>query len=157
MTDTRTETTGTGTTASAGSANGSGAGTGGGRQKSRAAEAYESTRARTTAAFAGVRERTAGAGRRAGEEIEAYPMAAVAGGLALGALVAAVLPRTDREAQLLGSVGTRINDAAREATRSAVDAGRAQVEEITETAATRVGEAVIGAVAATTGASGGKG
>ena len=145
MTDTRTETTGTG----AAGANDRG---GNGRQKSRAAEAYESTRARTSATFAGVRERAAGAGRRASEEIEAYPMAAVAGGLALGALVAAVLPRTEREAQLLGSVGTRINDAAREATRSAVDAGRAQVEEITETAATRVGEAVIGAVTATTGA-----
>lgn len=148
MTDTRTETSGTGTTGtSAGGANG--------RQKSRAAEAYESTRARTSATFAGVRERAAGAGRRAGEEIEAYPMAAVAGGLALGALVAAVLPRTEREAQLLGSVGTRINEAARDATRSAVDAGRAQVEEITENAATKVGEAVIGAVAATTGASAG--
>jgi hypothetical protein len=102
-----------------------------------------------------VRERAAGAGRRAGEEIEAYPMAAVAGGLALGALVAAVLPRTEREAELLGSFGTRINDAARDATRSAVDAGRAQVEEITENAATRVGEAVIGAVASATGASAG--
>jgi len=103
-----------------------------------------------------MRERAADAGRRAGEEIEAYPMAAVAGGLALGALVAAVLPRTEREAELLGSVGTRINDAARDATRSAVDAGRAQVEEITENAATRVGEAVIGAVASATGASGDK-
>jgi len=151
MSDTRTETTGTGT--SSGGSNG--ANSGGGRKKSRAAEAYESTRARTSASFAGVRERAADAGRRASEEIEAYPMAAVAGGIALGALVAAVLPRTEREAQLLGSVGTRINDAAREATRSAVDAGRAQVEEITESAATRVGEAVIGAVAATTGASAG--
>jgi hypothetical protein len=79
-------------------------------------------------------------------------MAAVAGGLALGALVAALLPRTERETELLGSVGGRINEAAREATRSAVDAGKQQVEEITESAATKVGEAVIGAVAATTGA-----
>ena len=146
MTDTRTETTGT-ATESAGNRE---------KPRSRAAEAYESTRARTSATFAGVRERAADAGRRAGEEIEAYPMAAVAGGLALGALVAAVLPRTEREAELLGSVGTRINDAARDATRSAVDAGRAQVEEITENAATRVGEAVIGAVASATGASGDK-
>jgi len=144
MTDTRTETTGTGT-------NG-----GGGRQRSRAGEAYEATRARTSAAFAGVRERAAGAGRRTGEEISANPMAAVAGGFALGALVAAVLPRTERETELLGGVGSRITDAAREATRSAVDAGRQQVEEISENAATRVGEAVIGAVASATGAGSGE-
>lgn len=151
MTDTRTETTGTGTTGASngGSTNGSG----GGRQKSRAAEAYESTRARTTAAFAGVRERAAGAGRRAGEEIETYPLAAIAGGLALGAVAAALLPRTEREAQLLGGVGTKINEAAREAARSAADAGRAQVEEITESAATKVGEAVIGAVTTAAGGS----
>ncbi|HYG31022.1 MAG TPA: hypothetical protein VD887_12520 [Allosphingosinicella sp.] len=146
MTDTRTETTGTDTS-----------GGGGTRQRSRAGEAYEATRARTSAAFAGVRERAAGAGRRTGEEISANPMVAVAGGFALGALVAAVLPRTERETELLGGVGNRITDAAREATRSAVDAGRQQVEEISETAATRVGEAVIGAVASATGAGGEKG
>lgn len=145
MTDTRTETTGTGTSSGGTARNGE-------RQRSRAGEAYDATRARTSAAFAGVRERAAGAGRRAGEEISSNPMAAVAGGFALGALVAAVLPRTERETELLGGVGGKITDAAREATQSAVDAGRKQVEEISETAATRVGEAVIGAVASATGA-----
>jgi len=146
MTDTRTETTGTGTAGEA---------SGGTRQRSRAAEAYETTRARTGAAYAGVRERASRAGRWTGEEISANPMAAVAGGFAVGALIAAMLPRTERETELLGGVGTRINDAAREATRTAVDAGRQQVEELTETAATKVGEAVIGAVTATTGATAG--
>lgn len=145
MTDNRTQTGGTGTA-------GGGNSGGGGRQRSRAGEAYEATRSRTTAAFAGVRERAADAGRRTGEEINANPMAAVAGGFALGALVAAVLPRSERETELLGGVGTKINDAAREATRTAVDAGRQQVEDITENAAARVGEAVIGAVASATGA-----
>ncbi|MEA3016364.1 MAG: hypothetical protein QOI38_1086 [Sphingomonadales bacterium] len=150
MTDTRTETTGTGTTSGGTS---SGATSGGDRQRSRAGEAYDATRARTSAAFAGVRERAAGAGRWTGEEISSNPMTAVAGGFALGALVAAILPRTERETELLGGVGSKITDAAREATKSAVDAGRQQVEEISESAATRVGEAVIGAVASATGAS----
>jgi ElaB/YqjD/DUF883 family membrane-anchored ribosome-binding protein len=146
MSDSRTETTGAGS-----GANGSGE-----RQRSRAAEAYESTRTRTSAAYAGVRERAARAGQRTGEQIEANPMAAMAGGFAVGALLAAVLPRSERETRLLGDVGTRINDAAREAARSAADAGRAQVEELTETAATKVGEAVIGAVTTATGATGEK-
>ncbi|MEA3041323.1 MAG: hypothetical protein QOC65_812 [Sphingomonadales bacterium] len=145
MTDTRTETTGTGTTSG-------GTTSGGDRERSRAGQAYEATRARTSAAFAGVRERAAGAGRWTGEEISSNPMTAVAGGFALGALVAAILPRTERETELLGGVGSKLTDAAREATRSAVDAGRQQVEEISESAATRVGEAVIGAVASATGA-----
>jgi ElaB/YqjD/DUF883 family membrane-anchored ribosome-binding protein len=153
MTDTRTETTGTG---SRGATSGGG-NSGGSRERSRAAEAYETTREKTRASFSGVRERAADVGRRTGEEIAANPMAAVAGGLAVGALVAALLPRTEREAQLLGGVGGRINDAAREAARSAADAGRAQVEEITETAATKVGEAVIGAVTATAGGGSDKG
>jgi ElaB/YqjD/DUF883 family membrane-anchored ribosome-binding protein len=149
MSDTRTDTTGTG------SGTGSGA-NGGSRQRSRAAEAYEATRTRTSAAYAGARERASEVGRRTGERIEANPMVAVAGGLAVGALLAAVLPRSERETRLLGDVGSRINDAAREAARSAADAGRAQVEELTETAATKVGEAVIGAVTNATGATGEK-
>ncbi|HZF94345.1 MAG TPA: hypothetical protein VEZ20_05665 [Allosphingosinicella sp.] len=136
MSDTRTQTTGTGAEHDKGN----------GRQKSRAAEAYESTRARTTESFSGVRERASRATETAGRQISANPMAAVAGGLAVGALLGALLPRTDRETQLLGGVGGKINDAAREAARTAAEAGRQQVEEISETAATRVGEAVIGAV-----------
>lgn len=153
MTDTRTETTGTGTAGGGAGASGgaSGGAGGGGRERSRAAEAYETTRARTSAAYAGVRERASRVGRRTGEEIRANPMVAVAGGLAVGALAGALLPPSRREAALFGGVGTRINDAAREAARSAADAGRAQVEELTETAATKVGEAVIGAVTATAG------
>lgn len=119
---------------------------------SRAAQDYESRRSRTAAAYAGARDSASRVTQRAGEQINANPVAAVAGGFAVGALLAAVLPRTEREAELLGGVGNRINDVARGAARSAADAGRQQVEEITSNAATKVGEAVIGAVAATTGA-----
>jgi ElaB/YqjD/DUF883 family membrane-anchored ribosome-binding protein len=129
-----------------------GTGTGGSESRGRAATAYETTRARTSEAYAGIRERTAQLSERTGETITANPMVAVAGGVAVGAVRAALLPRTQREAELLGPVGTRINDAAREAARTAADAGREKVEEIAETAKTKVGEAVIGAVTATTGA-----
>src|SRR5215217_1361845 len=139
MSDNRTETTGTGTSATGGS-------NGGGR--SRAGEAYEATRSKTSAAYSGVRDKAAQAGRSAGQQISSNPVVAMAGGLAVGALLGAILPRSQRETELLGSVGTRINDAAREAARTAAEAGRQQVEEISETAATRVGEAVIGAVTA---------
>jgi ElaB/YqjD/DUF883 family membrane-anchored ribosome-binding protein len=128
-------------------------GTGGDNEsRGRAATAYETTRAKTSEAYAGIRERTAQLGERTGETITANPVIAVAGGFAVGAVLAALLPRTQREAELLGPVGTKINDAARDAARTAADAGREKVEEIAETAKTKVGEAVIGAVTATTGA-----
>jgi ElaB/YqjD/DUF883 family membrane-anchored ribosome-binding protein len=147
MTDTRTETTSAGTTD----------GGDGGRSRSRAGEAYETARARTTAAYSGVRDRASRAGRRTAEEIDTRPLAAIAGGLAVGALVAAVLPGTRREKEMLGGVGERITGAARSAAQTAAEAGRQQVEDITQNAATKVGEAVISAVASTTGANVGGG
>ncbi|HEX8527030.1 MAG TPA: hypothetical protein VF689_08650, partial [Allosphingosinicella sp.] len=75
---------------------------GGGRSRSRAGEAYEAARARTSNAFARARDRASRAASRTATEIEANPMAAIAGGLAVGALLAAVLPGTRREEKLLG-------------------------------------------------------
>ena len=57
-------------------------------------------------------------------------MAAVFGGLALGAIVAALLPRSEREEKLLGSAGRRINETARDAARAAREAGRQQLDEL---------------------------
>jgi ElaB/YqjD/DUF883 family membrane-anchored ribosome-binding protein len=117
------------------------------QSRGRAGQAYEATRAKTSAAYSGAKERASSATQKLGSN----PVAAIAGGFAVGAVLAAVLPSTRRETELLGGVGGKITDAARDAANSAVEAGRAQVEELTETAATRVGQAVIGAVTASAG------
>lgn len=52
--------------------------------------------------------------------VEKSPTAALVGGLALGALAGAVLPRSAKEKELLAATGERINAAA----RAAIDAGR---------------------------------
>ncbi len=99
-----------------------------------AAEAYQSALERTNAAYAGARDRAGSAyetaRRRTAEGIDSNPLAAVAGGLALGALAAALLPRTRREEELFGDVGRRLSDTAREAARAAREAGREQIEEL---------------------------
>jgi len=138
MTDSRTETTATETRGRGGN--------------NRAASAYEAARSRTSETYAGLRERTSRLGERTGETIESSPMLAVAGGFAVGAVLAAVLPRTRQEEKLLGDVGRRINEAARDAAQTAAETGREKVEEITQTAKAKVGEVVIDAVSATTGA-----
>lgn len=106
-----------------------------------ASEAYNAARQRTTALYGSARERASSAygstragaarvGRRTADEIDANPFAAIAGGLALGALAAALLPRTRREDERLGPIGSRINDRARDAALAARDAGREKLDEL---------------------------
>jgi hypothetical protein len=80
--------------------------------RERAIEAYESTR------------------ERAREGVDGSPLLALGGGLALGALIAALLPKTSTEDRLLGSVGGRITDTARNAADAAKEAGREKLAEL---------------------------
>jgi ElaB/YqjD/DUF883 family membrane-anchored ribosome-binding protein len=106
-----------------------------------AADAFESTRERTSAAYQtareragsavqGVRDTARSAGTRTAAGIDTNPMAAVVGGLALGLVAGAVLPRTRREQALLGPAGRKIHDSALDAVRAAKDAGRQQIDEL---------------------------
>ena len=95
-----------------------------------AAEAYRAARERTATAYESARGGARSVGRRAADGIEANPVAAVVGGLAIGALAAALLPKTRREEELLGDVGRRLTDTAREAARAVRDAGREQIDEL---------------------------
>jgi len=65
--------------------------------------------------------------KRAGKAIEANPMAVVAGGIALGVVAGALLPRTQRETDLLGPVGKRVKDVASGAAGAAKAAATAEL------------------------------
>ena len=54
----------------------------------------------------------------------------MAGGLAVGVLLAALLPRTEREDKLLGPIGERITGSARDAVDAAKEAGREKLAEL---------------------------
>lgn len=86
------------------------------------------------------------AARRAGESIDANPLAVVAGGLAVGALAGALLPRSAKEKELLASVGKRIGDTARQAFAAAKDAGREELSGagLTQDAARDRGKELLG-------------
>ncbi|MGA9582843.1 MAG: hypothetical protein WBR13_12835 [Allosphingosinicella sp.] len=118
------------------SASNKGAGADGndGGRSAAARQAFESAREKTSSAYAAARERAGSAyetaGRKTSQGIESSPVAAVVGGLAVGAIVAALLPRTSREDELLGTVGRKINDSAREAANAAKEAGRGQLDEL---------------------------
>ena len=67
---------------------------------------------------------------RARDQVEGSPILALGGGLALGALVAALLPKTRAEHRLMGKAGSRITTSARDAFDAAKEAGREKLSEL---------------------------
>ena len=115
--------------------------------RSRAAEAIEAARERTLSAYEAARSRASDVTRQASDQLSIYPVGAVIGGFALGALVALVLPRTEREERTLGATGRKLTGAARDAAQRGLDAGKEQIEQLRAKTAQKVGEAVGDAVA----------
>lgn len=68
------------------------------------------------------------AARRASHSLEANPLGLLVGGIAVGAAVGALLPRSAKEKELLAPVGARLGTAARQALAAAKDAGKAELE-----------------------------
>ncbi len=67
------------------------------------------------------------AARQAGKAIEGNPLAVVAGGIAVGLLAGALLPKSKRETELLGPMGKRLTGVAAGAAEAARDAARAEL------------------------------
>lgn len=85
------------------------------------------TKDRIQGAIGSARDRASAAGQQVGTRIDEAPLAALVGGVALGAAIGALLPRTEREAKTLGAVGNRLGQAAADAARAAVDAGKQEL------------------------------
>jgi hypothetical protein len=64
---------------------------------------------------------------RVGEAAEGNPLAIVAGGIALGIVAGALLPKSKRETELLGPVGRRVTDVATGAAEAAKGAATAEL------------------------------
>jgi ElaB/YqjD/DUF883 family membrane-anchored ribosome-binding protein len=119
-------------------------------------DAYASSRERAADAYATAREKAKAAGKTAADGLETNPIAALLGGLALGVVAGALLPRTEREARALGSTGAKLNDLAREAAGAARDAGKAKLAELglsPEKARESIHSLIDGAISAATTAS----
>ena len=90
-----------------------------GSARQRAIEAYESAR-----------DNVSGAGRRAADSLGEAPLIALAGGLAAGALIAALLPRTRSESRLVRPTARRVKDTARAAYNAAKETGGQRLDEL---------------------------
>lgn len=66
--------------------------------------------------------------RKTAESVDANPVAILAGGVALGILAGAFMPRTEQETKLLRPVGKRLADTARGAIDAAKDTATSQFD-----------------------------
>ncbi len=101
-------------------------------------EARDTARGRAGRALETARERTS----EVSAQLAVYPVAAVLGGMAIGAVLGALMPRTRREDQLLGDIGRKLVDGAREVARQGIDAGRARADEGIGKVVRAVGETI---------------
>lgn len=104
----------------------------------RSRSAYEAARERTQSAYQAAKGRASDVG----DQLAVYPVAAVVGGFLVGALVGALVPRTDGEEKVLGKTGKRMTRAARDAAQRGLDAGREQFDELRGKAAEKVSAAI---------------
>jgi len=100
-------------------------------QDTAGANTQPSRRQRAIEAYGSARE---SATRRASDTLDQAPLAVLAVGLAAGAAIAALLPRTRTEERLLRPVGDRARQTARSAYDAAKEAGRGRLDELGLTA-----------------------
>lgn len=93
-------------------------------------ETSEAARIAAAEALENARNKVSEAGTAAKNQIKDNPVSALVAGIAVGAVIGALLPRSEREAQLLAPVGNRISDAAREAISAAKEAGRETLDDL---------------------------
>ncbi|MFM9828133.1 MAG: hypothetical protein ACKVOB_05215 [Sphingomonas sp.] len=80
-----------------------------------------------TQTAAKAREQAALAARRTADSIEGNPLSVLVGGMAIGVIAGSLLPRTVREANVLGGVGKQLSKGASTAFKAARDAGKAEL------------------------------
>jgi ElaB/YqjD/DUF883 family membrane-anchored ribosome-binding protein len=98
--------------------------------RQRAVEAYDQARDRAAGAYDSARDKAWSAGRRATDTLKEAPLVALGAGIAAGALIAALLPSTRRERDLLKPYGAKVTGAARDAANAARKVGSEKLQEL---------------------------
>lgn len=98
--------------------------------KEKSSAAYVAAAERASEAVEAARLKASQARRTTSEGIEENPLAALIGGIAVGVLVGALLPRTKREEEALGPIASKLTEAARTAATAAREAGKQSLDEM---------------------------
>lgn len=100
------------------------------KAKAYASETVDNARAKAGDAVAATRRGAATAAEKASAAVQQNPLAILVGGLAVGVIAGALLPRTRREESLLGDVGRKVNRTATDAAKAAKTAGIEQLDSL---------------------------
>ena len=90
----------------------------------------DKARQRAIESYEQARDTAADAGKKARDTLSDAPLIALAGGIAAGALIAALLPRTDKETDLVRPTAKRVRDTAKAAAEAARETGTKNLEEL---------------------------
>ena len=96
----------------------------------KATDAIDGAKERAITAYDSARDTAAAAGKKASDQLGEAPLAVIAGGIAAGAILAALLPTSRREKELLAPVTDNIRDKASAAVEAAKTAGQARLDEL---------------------------
>ena len=95
-----------------------------------AAVAAEAARDKANAAYATAKDTASTVRSRTADGIDGSPIAALVGGIAVGVLLGALLPRSQREAEALGPIGDKLSTLAKHALAAAKEAGQDTLDEL---------------------------
>jgi ElaB/YqjD/DUF883 family membrane-anchored ribosome-binding protein len=98
--------------------------------KEKAADTAALLRDKAADAYDAAVDKAAYARDSAASGVDNAPLVVLAGGIALGAILGALLPKTEREAKLLGPVAAKAGDAAKAAFVAARSAGQDKLDEL---------------------------
>ncbi|MCY7271524.1 MAG: hypothetical protein LH485_05660 [Sphingomonas bacterium] len=98
--------------------------------RDRADDVLDGARERAITAYDTARDGASAAGRKASDQLGEAPLAVLVGGIAAGAILAALLPVSRREKKLLAPVTDSLKDKASAAVSAAKDAGTARLGEL---------------------------
>lgn len=93
-------------------------------------DGVDTVKERANHAYDSASDKARDLGRQASDAIETNPLGVLVGGLAVGALVGAVLPRSAKEKELLAPLGKRVGATAAAALAAAKETGRSELDNL---------------------------
>lgn len=90
----------------------------------------ENARQRAIEAYEQARGNVSDAGNKARDSLTEAPLLALAGGIAAGAIIAALLPRTEKETELVAPTAKRLKTTVKSAADAARETGAARLKDV---------------------------